>query len=122
MIKVTIRDSMRQSMSVSRNIAGNLVSGNPSHRSWSRPTEISGVNALTCDVEDYFQVSAFEHLVPKDSWDSFDCRIPNNVDRVLLSNFVEPCQADVAEGSSVVIPNGNIHGLRCGHDFLPLKL
>ncbi len=41
------------------------------------------INALTVDVEDYFQVSAFEHLVPKESWDSYDCRIPKNVDRVL---------------------------------------
>jgi polysaccharide deacetylase family protein (PEP-CTERM system associated) len=40
-------------------------------------------NALTCDVEDYFQVSAFEHLVSKDSWRQRECRIPRNVDRVL---------------------------------------
>lgn len=40
-------------------------------------------NALTCDVEDYFQVSAFEHLVTKESWRQRECRIPRNVDRVL---------------------------------------
>lgn len=40
-------------------------------------------NAMTCDVEDYFQVSAFEHLVPKASWDKIECRLPRNVDRVL---------------------------------------
>ena len=40
-------------------------------------------NALTCDVEDWFQVSAFEHLVPKASWRERECRIPRNVDRVL---------------------------------------
>jgi polysaccharide deacetylase family protein (PEP-CTERM system associated) len=40
-------------------------------------------NALTCDVEDYFQVSAFEHLVTKQSWRERECRIPRNIDRVL---------------------------------------
>jgi len=40
-------------------------------------------NALTCDVEDYFQVSAFEHLVPKSAWAEHECRIPRNVDRAL---------------------------------------
>jgi polysaccharide deacetylase family protein (PEP-CTERM system associated) len=38
---------------------------------------------MTCDVEDYYQVSAFEHLVPKSRWNEFDCRIPRNVDRAL---------------------------------------
>ena len=32
------------------------------------------------------------------------------VNGVLLSNFVEPSQADVAIGSSVVKPNGYVHG------------
>jgi polysaccharide deacetylase family protein (PEP-CTERM system associated) len=40
-------------------------------------------HALTCDVEDWFQVSAFEPLIPKESWFDRECRIPRNVDRVL---------------------------------------
>ena len=40
-------------------------------------------NALTCDVEDWFQVSAFESLIPKESWNKRECRIPRNIDRVL---------------------------------------
>jgi len=40
-------------------------------------------DALTCDVEDYFQVSAFESLFPKSSWNDIECRIPRNIDRVL---------------------------------------
>jgi polysaccharide deacetylase family protein (PEP-CTERM system associated) len=40
-------------------------------------------NALTCDVEDYFQVSAFETLISRDSWHERECRIPRNVDRAL---------------------------------------
>lgn len=39
--------------------------------------------ALTCDVEDYFQVSAFEQVSPRSSWTDRDCRIPRNVDRIL---------------------------------------
>lgn len=51
-------------------------------RRWTPPAA-EPVNALTCDVEDWFQVSAFEHLVPKESWGERECRIPRNVDRVL---------------------------------------
>jgi len=51
-------------------------------RFW-QPSDGGGVNALTCDVEDYFQVSAFEHLIPKNRWNEMECRLPRNVDRVL---------------------------------------
>ena len=51
-------------------------------RLWTPPAG-SLPNALTCDVEDWFQVSAFEHLVPRETWHERDCRIPRNVDRVL---------------------------------------
>jgi len=40
-------------------------------------------HAMTCDVEDYFQVSAFEGIVPRDRWSDVECRIPRNVDRIL---------------------------------------
>jgi polysaccharide deacetylase family protein (PEP-CTERM system associated) len=50
---------------------------------WQRPAHLPWCNALTCDVEDYFQVSAFEHLIPKSRWSDFECRIPRNIDRVL---------------------------------------
>lgn len=41
------------------------------------------VNAMTVDVEDYFQVSAFEKHVKKSSWDTIPCRVEDNVDRIL---------------------------------------
>jgi polysaccharide deacetylase family protein (PEP-CTERM system associated) len=41
------------------------------------------VNALTIDVEDYFQVSAFEPHVSRDSWDAQPRRVEANVDRIL---------------------------------------
>lgn len=40
-------------------------------------------NALTVDVEDYFQVSAFEGCVPRSEWDKFPCRVEKNVHRIL---------------------------------------
>jgi polysaccharide deacetylase family protein (PEP-CTERM system associated) len=41
------------------------------------------LNALSCDVEDYFQVGAFERVVSPGRWTEFECRIPRNVDRTL---------------------------------------
>ncbi len=43
----------------------------------------ANLNALTCDVEDYFQVSAFEQAISRDDWPGMECRIPQNVDRIL---------------------------------------
>src|SRR6266545_5898817 len=40
-------------------------------------------NAMTIDVEDYFQVSAFASHIPRNSWDSQACRVERNVDRIL---------------------------------------
>ena len=42
------------------------------------------VNALTIDVEDYFQVSAFAAHIPRTSWDTLPCRVERNVDQILL--------------------------------------
>ena len=40
-------------------------------------------NAMTIDVEDYFQVSAFEQHIPRDRWNTLPCRVESNVDRIL---------------------------------------
>ena len=40
-------------------------------------------NAMTVDVEDYFQVSAFERYIHRDAWDRKECRVERNVDRIL---------------------------------------
>ncbi|HMN75655.1 MAG TPA: DUF3473 domain-containing protein [Burkholderiaceae bacterium] len=40
-------------------------------------------NALTIDVEDYFQVSAFAPYIARSDWDSRECRVERNVDRIL---------------------------------------
>jgi polysaccharide deacetylase family protein (PEP-CTERM system associated) len=40
-------------------------------------------NAMTIDVEDYFQVSAFAPYIARGDWDSRECRVERNVDRIL---------------------------------------
>jgi polysaccharide deacetylase family protein (PEP-CTERM system associated) len=40
-------------------------------------------NALTIDVEDYFQVSAFSPYIARADWEARECRVERNVDRIL---------------------------------------
>ncbi|WP_420474456.1 XrtA system polysaccharide deacetylase [Noviherbaspirillum sp. ST9] len=40
-------------------------------------------NAMTIDVEDYFQVSAFAPHIPRESWPALPCRVEANIDRIL---------------------------------------
>ncbi|HZM36662.1 MAG TPA: XrtA system polysaccharide deacetylase [Burkholderiales bacterium] len=40
-------------------------------------------NALTVDVEDYFQVSALAPHVPRDGWEGMPCRVEGNVETIL---------------------------------------
>ena len=42
------------------------------------------MNALTVDVEDYFQVSAMAPHIARDSWDAQPCRVERNVQRLLM--------------------------------------
>ena len=41
------------------------------------------INALTIDVEDYFQVNAFAPYIRSDQWDSYPLRVEGNSHRVL---------------------------------------
>jgi polysaccharide deacetylase family protein (PEP-CTERM system associated) len=40
-------------------------------------------NALTIDVEDYFQVSAFSEKIKRSDWTSIECRVEKNIDTIL---------------------------------------
>ena len=40
-------------------------------------------NAMTVDVEDYFQVSAFSGHISREDWDTLPCRVEQNTNRVL---------------------------------------
>ena len=41
------------------------------------------INALSVDVEDWFQVGAFERTIHRRDWDGLECRVERNVDAVL---------------------------------------
>ena len=41
------------------------------------------VNGLSVDVEDWFQVGAFENVIDRRSWDSLSDRVERNVERIL---------------------------------------
>lgn len=40
-------------------------------------------NAMSVDVEDYFQVSAFEKNIKPSDWDNFPCRVERNTQQIL---------------------------------------
>jgi polysaccharide deacetylase family protein (PEP-CTERM system associated) len=40
-------------------------------------------NALTIDVEDYFQVSAFEPYIARSEWPNRECHVEGNIERIL---------------------------------------
>lgn len=41
------------------------------------------INAMSVDVEDYFQVAAFEDCISHDDWDSLPVRVEQNIGRIL---------------------------------------
>lgn len=43
----------------------------------------SALNAMTVDVEDYFQVEAFAPHIAREEWDRRECRVERNMDRIL---------------------------------------
>ena len=55
---------------------------------WKATRDGSPIHAMTCDVEDYFQVSAFNDHIDRDEWEKLECRIPRNIDRI-LERFAE---------------------------------
>lgn len=49
----------------------------------ARPAGAGGPNAMSVDVEDYFQVSAFRPWVTPADWDRYPLRVERNVRRIL---------------------------------------
>lgn len=63
-----------------------VLGGSPDirHGSAGLPAHATAsVNAMTVDVEDYFQVSALAPHVQRSTWDSRTCRVERNVGRLL---------------------------------------
>lgn len=40
-------------------------------------------NVMSVDVEDYFQVGAFENTIARDAWETWPCRVEANIERIL---------------------------------------
>jgi polysaccharide deacetylase family protein (PEP-CTERM system associated) len=70
------------SFPIHQNAPRNLVM--PSNHLDGRPI----VNALTVDVEDYFQVSALAPHIDRSRWNSMPCRVERNMD-ILFGMFAE---------------------------------
>lgn len=47
------------------------------------PDGLSVLNGLSVDVEDWFQVGAFETVIDRTAWDSLECRVERNCAEVL---------------------------------------
>lgn len=47
------------------------------------PASHAPVNVMTVDVEDHFQVSAFDSTVSRDLWPAFESRVARNTERFL---------------------------------------
>ncbi len=62
---------------------GDALEAPGARRAAARNRADATVNALTIDVEDYFQVSAFARYIDRASWDAIPCRAEANVERIL---------------------------------------
>ncbi|MCG3188173.1 MAG: hypothetical protein LKCHEGNO_00066 [Burkholderiaceae bacterium] len=61
-----------------------MLSAAEDRSSNAKPSASRGAaNALTIDVEDYFQVSALAPYIDRRGWDQISCRVEANVDRAL---------------------------------------
>ena len=61
------------------------------------------LNALTIDVEDYFQVHAFSDAIKFENWGNYECRIERNTDRLLSILSDSP----IKNGSTAARQYGN---------------
>ena len=62
------------------------------------PVPLNRINAFTVDVEDYFQVSAFEAAVPRDAWDS----VPSRIDAGMME-LLDLLDASSVQGTFFVL-------------------
>ena len=68
-------------------------------------------NAMTIDVEDYFQVSALAPYIPRSEWDTLDGRVEANVDRILAN----PSRHLTGKGNSKLWQAGLLEGWLQAH-------
>jgi polysaccharide deacetylase family protein (PEP-CTERM system associated) len=59
------------------------MSGAPDVPALAEAPAKAGPNAMSVDVEDYFQVQAFASVIARADWDGLACRVEANVGRIL---------------------------------------
>ena len=65
-------------------MAGPARAGRAVSQALSLPSALRPIrNAMSIDVEDYFQVSAMAPYIRRDEWDTRECRVERNVERIL---------------------------------------
>jgi polysaccharide deacetylase family protein (PEP-CTERM system associated) len=74
------------------------------------------INILTIDLEDYFQVSAFENVVKREDWDKYESRIERNTHRLL--NILHECKSNFSTNCTNVSPQTS-NLLPCDSDSSP---
>jgi polysaccharide deacetylase family protein (PEP-CTERM system associated) len=65
-----------------------MTDGPPDESAGRRRPSPAITNAMSVDVEDYFQVSAFDDVVPRARWTAMESRVAANTDR-LIGIFAE---------------------------------
>lgn len=60
-----------------------ITAGGDASRSGRAASGSGVINGLSVDVEDWFQVGAFETTIARSDWDNLDCRVERNSDAVL---------------------------------------
>ena len=78
---------MTQPTEALRELAGDWVEEAPANRpveeASGKPMRCGLVDAMTIDVEDYFQVEAFASTIDRSDWESLPRRVERNTERLL---------------------------------------
>ncbi len=91
----------------------NPVPKNAERRQADSDTRV--LNALTVDVEDYYHVSAFEGVAPRERWDTFESRIVASTETVLrLLDRAEVRATFFILGWVAARHPGLVRSIRCG--------
>jgi len=121
-----------------------MSSGNPSNS--MIPTKSGLVNILTIDLEDYYQVSAFEGIVKREDWNKYESRLERSTYRLLeileesgksrsakgIANEPTPNSSRLAQSAERIaneptpVASGlepcTLHPVPCGQSSSPLPL
>jgi len=64
------------------------------------------LNALTIDIEDYFQVHAFSDVIRYEEWENFECRVERNTNRLL--DILDECKSNFLSNFPNSLPQTSV--------------